>query len=88
MTGTKNAFNALISRLDMAEERISELDIATECSKTKPTKPEMGLGRSKPEDSESDLMTKILDTNYSGLLSELVRQETMTFCCVCVRERV
>ena len=47
----KNAFNALISRLDMAEERISELDIATECSKNKENKTwRWGWGRSKPED--------------------------------------
>ena len=51
MAGTKNAFNALISRLDMAEERISELDIATECSKNKENKTwRWGWGRSKPED--------------------------------------
>ena len=51
MAGTKNAFNALISRLDMAEERISELDIAAECSKNKENKTwRWGWRRSKPED--------------------------------------
>ena len=34
----KNAYGALISRLDMAEERISELEIATESSKSKENK--------------------------------------------------
>ena len=51
VTETNNAFDSVISRLDMAEERISELDIATECSKNKENKTwRWGWGRSKPED--------------------------------------
>ena len=51
MIGTKNAFVVLISRPDMAEQRISELGRAPESSKNKENKNwRWGGGRSKPED--------------------------------------
>ena len=46
----KNSFDRLISRLDMAEERISELEnISIEPMKTKKTKRTKIRGRKKPE---------------------------------------
>ena len=87
VAGTKNAFNALISRLDMAEERISELDIAAECSKNKENKTwRWGWRRSKPEDRKVIWWPKYLKQTI--LVSYLaVRQETVTFwLCVCQRE--
>ena len=47
----KNAFGEFIGRLDMAEQRISEIGRATESSKNKENKNwRWGEGRSKPED--------------------------------------
>lgn len=85
--GTKNAFDVHISRLDMAEQRISELGRATESSKNKENKNwRWGEGRSKPEDRKVIWWPKyFIQTILVSYLA--VRQETdLLVVCVCERE--
>ena len=84
--GTKNAFDVHISRLDMAEQRISELGRATESSKNKENKNwRWGEGRSKPEDRKVIWWPKyFIQTILVSYLA--VRQET-DLLVVCVWER-